>query len=490
VYDEFATGGMYPRPEDAKRLERYRVARCIRDGRHADLPEAKRARLKLRGTNRTAGPLGLEGEGIVFFVYNLPSLIVRKRIQLQMLQTPLVLIDDKDAEKEFRIELRDGVPELWARIKDGLEDSYWYGDGLLTVTKGEDGGPLDVRSVDPSRWYPVIDPNDPLNVLAHQVAWIEDHDEGGESVEYLRVDVCYPGRIERRAFRLKAKTAAGGGGQEIAEQVDLGLHWQGLAEFDEAPELDGLMSCVHLPNGRLRSDSIFGRPEFSDSEGLIHDIDWRLSTWSEANDRVAHQAEIVDKAWLGKDENGATYTTNPYHRQFVSQSAGRTAESALPAYREYKYQADALEAQFNAAIMALLIRHETAPALLGLESGRQRESGEAKALGMSTTEARAREDLIVTAPRVNRLLTAAARLSGRPVDVSTHWRVGLPKTESQMLQEVLAKKNAGLMTKKDMLEALEPYLTDEQIEARLAELEAEREADWAAIDSDFTARMG
>ena len=489
VYGEFAAGGTFPRPEDLERLSRYSVARAIKDGRHAEIPEAKRARLKLRGSKYSV--FGLEGDGIVFFVYNLPSLIVRKRVQLQILQRPLILMDDKDVEKQFRKDLRVDSPEYWARIRDGLEDSYWFGDGLLTVSRGEDNGPLSIRAVDPSRWFPVLDDNDDMAVLAHQFAWIEEHETDKGSRDCLRVDICRPGRIERRAFLLDHKSSEGEGVQRIDRELSLETYWPGLPVVDESPALDGMFPCVHLANGRLKSGEIWGCPEFKDSEGLIADIDWRLSTWSEANDRVAHQAEIVDKVWLSQDEHGTTIPANPYHRQFIAQSSGRSAEAALPQYREYQYQAEALEKQFQASVMALCIRHETAPALIGIEMGAAKESGEAKSLSMSTTEARAREDLLVTAPRVNSLFTAAARLRGYDsAEVSTHWRVGLPKTEDQILKDVVAKKNAGLMTRRDMLEALEPYLTDEQIDTRLAELEAEREAEVQFFMNDSTALGG
>ena len=89
------------------------------------------------------------------------------------------------------------------------------------------------------------------------------------------------------------------------------------------------MSCHHIANGRLRSGEIFGRPEFLDSAGLIDDINWRLSTWSDANDRVAHSTEVVPAEWIEQDDDGHANIPSQYRRRYVG-ARGRTADSPLP----------------------------------------------------------------------------------------------------------------------------------------------------------------
>lgn len=480
---------MYPRPEDVDRLRRYEQARRLYQGEHQDSAAAKRIADKLSNSRQFTRWQGYSAEGTVWLVYNLPRLIVTKFADLQVLNAPIVQLDDDAQLEALQDGLREGTPDLWARIHYAKQLQRAYGDAVLTVSKGIDNGPVDVRVVDPMKWFPVIDENDPLHVLAHQIAWMEDHDEGKESVPYLRVDLCYPDRIERRAFKLKSKSNEHDTGHEIEEQVPLARHWGELPEVDEA-DIGGLMSCVHVPNACLRPGEIWGRPEFYDSNALIDDVNWRLSTWSDANDRVAHAPEIIDKSWLGQDEDGTVLVPSQYTRRFVS-SSGRSADAHLPQYMQYPLEHETLKEQFEASVLALLIRHEMSPGLLGLQFGKERESGEAKSLSMGTTEAATRRDLLTSQPRIDQALTVAARLMGmRDAEVSTHWRVGLPKTQAELMQELQQLSMMGLVTRRDMLKRLYPWLPDDQVDAKLAELDEERQAELDAAQPEFSARQG
>jgi len=141
------------------------------------------------------------------------------------------------------------------------------------------------------------------------------------------------------------------------------------------------------------------------------------ATWSDANDRVAHAPEVIDKAWLSQDEDGTVMPPSQYARRFVA-SSGRSVDAQLPQYMAYPLDFETLKQQFETSVVSFLIRNELSPALLGLQFGRERESGEAKSLGMGTTEAATRRDLLQTQPRVDQALTVAARLIGlRDVEV-------------------------------------------------------------------------
>lgn len=491
MYAEFAPGGMFPRPEDRARLGRYEQARVLYEGKHQDSVNAQRITQKLRqsyqhGHRLLTGDYGT-AEGTVWVTFNLPRLIVVKFADLQVLNTPKVLIEDEAAEELFTDAIQRDVPDLWARMHYAKQLQRAFGDVPLTVTRSADGR-LDVRVVDPAKWFPVLDPADHQAVLAHQLAWIEDHEEGRRAQSYLRVDVCYPDRVERRAYKVRgAGTDPEKTGWEVESQVDLGTHWPGLSELDEE-DLGGAMSCVVLHNAPMHPGEIFGRPEFFDSGGLIDNISWRLSTWSDANDRVSHAPELIPEEWLSQDESGTVITPSQYSRRFLR---AKRSEASEPRYMEYPLNFETLKQEYETTVLALLIRHEMSPALLGLQFGRERESGEAKSLGMGTTEAATRRDLLSSQPKIDRLLTVGARLIGiRDVDVSTHWRVGLPKTQAELMMELQQQRQMGLLTRKDMLEALYPWLGPDAIDSKLQELDAEREAEMSALMPEFTARQG
>lgn len=489
MFGEFVTGGQFPRPEDVERLERYEEAWALYEGRHWDTKAAKRLTAKLAENNAFHNISGLSAEGVVFLVVNLPRLIVSKFADLQVLQTPIINLDSDTDEEALKDRLRADVPDLWARLHYAKQLQRALGDVVLTLSR-DDAKELDLRVVDPRRWFPVLDESDPLTVVAHQIAWIEEHMVGKDSRDILRVDVCYPDRVERRAFLLESRSEnRSTSGQEIKEAVTLGQFWPGLREIDTAP-LGGLMSCVHLANGCLDPSQIFGRPEFKDSAALIDDINTRLSSWSDANDKVSNAPRIVPKSYLRQDEDGYVSPPSQYTRIFIG--SGRE-DGEVPRYMEYSLDHATLKDQFEASMLALLVRHEMAPALLGLQFGRERESGEAKSLGMGTTEAATRRDLLQTQPRVDEALTVLARLAGmgEAIEVGTHWRVGLPKSQAELMAEIETKHRMGLMTRKDMLEALYPWWSPDQIDAKLEELDAERQADMQAVEAQtFGSRVG
>ena len=506
MYDQFAPGGEFPRPEDISRLIRYNQARDLFNGKHFNSAQAKRVDEKLRELYAYQLSGGSGGEGIVYLIYNLPRLICSKFADLQVLQTPLILLEDEAAEAEFRAEMTENIPDHWARWHYAFQLKRALGDTVVTVNR-DDGGAPELYICDPERWYPIINDADPLKVEAHQLAWVEPHTVNGHTKPFLRVDICRPDTIERLAFELIEKaepnpsvhySIKGQGGQgeagshidvyKIQSQLGAGQFaelWPGVKQRSTA-DLGGLMPCVHLRNGQLSADEIFGRPEFFDSGALIDDINWRLATWSDINDKISHPPRIIPDQYIEQDESGNTSAPSRYTDVYMQKSRSGDA-SETPKYMTIdNFNHSTLKDQFEASVIALLIRHEMAPALLGLQFGNEKESGEAKSLGMGTTEAATRRDLLQTQPEVDRALTVLARLLGRTdATVSTFWRVGLPKTQAELMTELQLKQKLGLVTKKEMLETLNPFLSDKQIEAKLAELTKEADDQFAKENAAF-----
>jgi hypothetical protein len=486
MYDLFAVGGTFPRVEDVPRLERYASARQLYDGEHQNHEDAKRISQKLAETGNLSGT---EAEGVVYLVYNLPRLICLKFADLQVLQNPLVMMEAAADEKALKDALRDDVPNLWALIHEAKSLGRSRGDVVLDTSKRAESGSLDLRVIDPSRWFPVFEGGDHLTVAAHQIAWVESFEEDRKTVTYLRVDICTPNRVDRKAFILEADQRESQSTHKITAEVELATHWPDAAPVDTA-DLGGLMSCHHIANGRLRSGEIFGRPEFLDSAGLIDDINWRLSTWSDANDRVAHSTEVVPAEWIEQDDDGHANIPSQYRRRYVG-ARGRTADSPLPIYMQYPLDHVTLREGFESSVLALLLRHEMAPGLLGLQFGKEKESGEAKSLSMGTTEAATRRDLMAAQPAVDGALTALARMGGNnAAQVTTHWRVGLPKTRDQLMTELETERRLGAVTQRDILERLYPFWSDVQFDQKLEELKTERAEAIAEATPELTPEVG
>ena len=496
MFDAFTVGGEFPRPEDMERLRRYEQARALFDGKHFESTSARRLEEKLRNVMATNSYTGeYTAEGLVYLIYNLSRLICAKFADLQVLQPPILLMDSEDDQGEFEDRLRSDIPDQWAVWHWALQLKRALGE--VVVTYGQLDGALTLRACDPARWFPILDDGDPLRIELHQLVTVEDHEVSGKLEEVLRVETCGPNVVERTAFVLKPRKEqpvpvkySVKGASSPPEQIkiprysilreltpeEFGQLWPGLPLRDEA-DLGGLCPAVQIRNGRLDPSEVWGRPEFYDSATLIDDINWRLGTWSDVNDLVAHPPRILPSGYLDQDEDGRVLTPSRYTAVYAQQNrSGEAGE--VPKYMVMQFAHDTLKEQFEASVLAFLVRHEMSPALLGIQFGLQKESGDAKSLGMGTTEAATRRDLLETQPCVDEVYTGLARLGGNSgADVSTYWRIGLPKSQAELMQELEQKDRLGLLTRKDKLEALYPFMTDEQIEAKLQELADERAAE-------------
>lgn len=491
MFDAFATGGLFPRKEDIERLKRYRSARKLFDGRHHEHVNAKRIADKLRESNASIG--GLSAEGVVYLIFNSPRLICTKFADLQILQTPEVRLEgERSNSLDFIDELLEDQPGLWAELHYALELKRAMGDGGLVIGRNK-AEEVRIRAIDPAEWFPVLSSTDTMDYDAHQLAWIEEFEENRELVQYLRVDYMRPGGVDRLAFVLGKDTARKTGGStedtldsqfEIGKEVKLDQHWPDLAETDEENNLGDLIPFVHIPHGRLAPLLPFGRPEFTDSGGLVDDLNWRLSTWSDANDKVAHPPRIIPRSYLKQSEDGDVSIPSQYERVFVGKSNGEPGDR--PGYMSMEFSHETLREQFELSLIAFLMRHEMAPALLGWQTGKQRESGEAKSLGMGTTEAATKRDVLQLQPRLASAFTIGARLKGNAkASASVHMRTGLPKSQDEIREEVEAEMRAGLMTKRDALERLNPTMSPEEIEEKLAALDAERQAEAKVFEAEI-----
>jgi len=100
MFGEFEVGGTFPRPEDQDRLARYEQAFKLFNGEHQDSVAAKRIADKLSTQHQFTRWHGYSAEGTVWLVYNLPRLICEKFADLQVLNSPIVMLEDEAAQEQ------------------------------------------------------------------------------------------------------------------------------------------------------------------------------------------------------------------------------------------------------------------------------------------------------------------------------------------------------------------------------------------------------
>lgn len=508
---ELKPGGIFPPPDDVPRLERYKQARYLLDGHHADHISAKRINQKLKEA-------GNNSEGIVYIVLNFPEVIASKFADLQVLRPSIITLDNESDEGTFRDILEEDVPDLNARLHYAIKLKRSLGDGVLLVSrdagkdvpgKGIVAGGVDLRVADPSTWFPIRDEADSLKFTAHQIAWVEDikrADKSNETKAILRVDYFDVGLVRHLAFELKGDHRDAAGNLNVEQfniVAPMSVKPWGLVEEERAEEVDDFL-CIHIPNGRRLEPgnsqlqhivSPFGRSDYEDSGGIFDEVSWRLSTWSDANDKVSHPPRIIPKQYQQVEDEqysyGRTQTPSTWTAEFLQTTqSGEAGE--IPQYMGFELAHETLKDQFEQAFLMCCIRHEMAPALLGYQMGNEKESGEAKSLGMGVTEAACYREQLQLVPGVNRALNVAARLRGIDSKVSTHWRTGLPKSETELIAEVQQLRAAKLITQREAIERLNPHMSEAQIDAKLEELKAERDEETQRFmdESPFSTKIG
>lgn len=492
-------GSVFPPPEDRERLHRYEQLRLLWSGEHMNMLAAQRLQAKLAEDGKYTPELA---EGVVYLVINLAQNIASKFADLMVSQQPTIRLQDATPAQEdaFREDLDDDVPMLWAEVHYALEMARALGDTVLSVRRdapvGDQNGGVDLRAIDPGRWFPVVDDSDPMTFVAHQIAWCETRKVGKKDVEVLRVQVSERGRWRERAFVLAGRYKQDPkGAVELKEEITgTALYnqlWPGLVPetTDGVPE--GEFLIVHIPNGRMRAASPFGRSDFQDAVGIFDNLNWSVSKWSDANDKVAHPPRIIPNEFLQINPDAAGVTAGAVmapgkYRQVFSAASTRTDQ--VPQYMGFELSHETLLAELDATVRLICARCEMPVALIGWDLGRQKESGEAKALGLSTAEVSAMRQLVRVRPQVNKALglLAALRTGERKApSVNTIWRVGLPKSQAELDAEVIQKYREGFLTKEDAIAMMNPDLTPDEVKERVRSLDSERQKQLEAEGFQF-----
>jgi len=510
-------GSVWPPPDSLDRLMAYQQNRLLWEGNHHLLDVAQRFREKNAELGKVTREESDSIADALYIAVNLPELVAKKYADLALLQRPLTkLVDGTPAQQdEWTDTIRNDLPQLWADAHYGLEMKRALGDVIFSVQrdtveqsgKGENApSGVGVNVVDPATWFPVCSPSNPRTITAHQIAWLEMRQVEDEEkrIPILRVQVSELGRWRERAFMLEEKSGEAEAisrktGERLAKKPKLydvkseiseaafKALYPDIEEMTDAPEDDFLI--IHIPNGRHSARDVWGRSDFHDSHALYDEIDWRISGWADANDLVCHPARKVPKRYAqvstDPDGTGALDVPGRYRQTYIGEGRDEAATEA-PANIGFDLSADTLMSQVEVTIRLALMRAEMPPALVGWDLGKQKESGEAKSLGMSTAEAATRRDLLSTKPAFDRILSVAAELAGFNSRVTTAWRPGIPKTQDENDAAIMLKHKGGYLTLEEAIAAMNPGMSKEEVDTRVAALKKERDE---TIDS-FTPPPG
>jgi len=356
---------------------------------------------------------------------------------------------------------------------DAIVDLIKYGTGLFKIRFDKRGI---IEAIDPRLWFPVCNPDNAAEVTAHILAWTVYTDEDGKDEPYLRLEIHHPGKIENRLYKLKEG--------KIEKAVDLAT----IARYEDlADEIEtGIEDFLVVPIHNLKaSNAVAGRSDFTDLEDIVHEIEKRAAQISRVLDQHADPKLIAPANLVTIDPTtGKAYFTASGSRVFVV-NEGETAPSYLT------WNAELAEAFRQIEVMEDHLRAvgEISPAILGDVKNGLAESGSAlKRLALPTLAKvnRLRQRIDPQLKEVLRVcadLEIASRMSGAAAieNLTIAWRDGLPADDMENAQVESLRTVAKLTSRRAALSRLDEGATEKDIDAELAAIEKELEADRVAV---------
>ncbi len=356
---------------------------------------------------------------------------------------------------------------------DATVDLIKYGTGLFKIRFDKRGI---IEAIDPRLWFPVCNPDNAAEVTAHILAWTVYTDEDGKDEPYLRLEIHHPGKIENRLYKLKEG--------KIEKAVDLAT----IARYEDlADEIEtGIEDFLVVPIHNLKaSNAVAGRSDFTDLEDIVHEIEKRAAQISRVLDQHADPKLIAPANLVTIDPTtGKAYFTASGSRVFVV-NEGETAPSYLT------WNAELAEAFRQIEVMEDHLRAvgEISPAILGDVKNGLAESGSAlKRLALPTLAKvnRLRQRIDPQLKEVLRVcadLEIASRMSGAAAieNLTIAWRDGLPADDMENAQVESLRTVAKLTSRRAALSRLDEGATEKDIDAELAAIEKELEADRVAV---------
>jgi hypothetical protein len=386
---------------------------------------------------------GKEYEKIRYVVVNFAGLITRIIADLLFIEPP-------------KIQMPDGGDQAWVdefvkennlrtqNYESALTNSY-LGDSLfkfrINKRRATDTVPtVIVEEITPKIWFP--EPN-PYNIKAEpektELAW----KVGINGKEYLRKEIHTPGLITNELWLLDGTTI----------KMKVGLDALGEAGLNDTQEIkikDPVI--IHIPNFRPGS-RFFGVSDYYDLDTLFYAINNRLSKIDNILDKHSDPILSVPDGILDEEGKVKREALGLFSRP---KDATNTSD---PAYITWDASLESGFSEIENLIKLAGMVSDTAPALLGLDTSGQAESGRALKYKLIRTIAKAqRKQLYYTIGLANIIYTAQKlakaydvgvgdknlKLKGEPMRPEIVWADGLPADMSELIDVETKRIDAGL----------------------------------------------
>lgn len=342
---------------------------------------------------------------------------------------------------------------------DVIGDVLKFGDAVLKVRFDQRGI---IERVNPKFWYPVVAADDGSQVSAHVLAysWTEFIDH--VKTDFLRLEVHKKGQIENRLYEVS--------GGVIGKELPL----KTLERFSDLQPVQktGVNDILVVPlHGSLMSNGIFGLSDYHDLEGMVHELEKRLTKTSGTLDKFSNpNISGPDHAFEVDPDTGEPRLTLGDGKYFAISEG-----DVIPQYLTWDASLAANFSQIEEIKSELMAVGEISPALLGDTKNGLAESGSAlKRLALPTLAKVNRLRLRIKKPILETLrLCAELEIASRMPDstklsnVALVWRSSLPKDPVESAQVEATRRTANLTSTRSALARLDEDATEKDLDAEL-----------------------
>lgn len=419
--DFLKIGEAWPPKSETNRLEMYHKNHEIFEGEHAEVYAESFKRIE-----RIVGNF----QDIISYpvILNFQKLMSLKMADLLMGEPPQYKSGDAGSAEQKSLDTIKENSDLNNTIYQDIIDVSRFGDGLLHIRKGTDGGIIDLTQ--PPIWFPVVDRDNVKEIVNHVLAWQYTEMDRDVERKYLKARIHYKGYYLETVYELV--------GGAIARLIESETRVNtGLSDF----------AIVQVSNVTT-SDRITGLDDYTDVDSIISELMVRVGQVSRILDKHANPSMSGPASSLERDPISGEYklkTGNYFPRD--------SKEDPDVAYITWDGQLAANFTQIEKLINLLYTISEMGSALFGDMSGTtgQVASGTALKRLMISPLSKVNRIRMRLDPALKKALSLCSELGGKNIvklersEISITWQDGVPNDETEQAL-IIEKRTAGKAT--------------------------------------------
>lgn len=456
------TGEKWPPTCEHERLEMYAKNKMLFEAEHAKVYEND-----LRRIERIVGNFS----EIVSYpvILNFQKLMSLKIADLLIGKPPLYKAGKENSKEQLTINSINEVSELQGMLHKAIIDVSRFGDGLLRVRLKNGSGII--SCIQPSIWFPIVNPDDVGDIINHVLAWEYTEMHGMVKKTFLKAQIHYKGYYDELICELM--------GGRITSSMPGATVQTNLSDF----------AIIQISN-IITSDRITGIDDYTDIDSIISEIMVRVGQISKILDK--HAMPSMSGPASALEQN---YETGEYKFKVGNYFPRNDNEDPKPEYIVWEAQLVANFTQIEKLVNMLYTISEMGSAIFGDMAGStgQVASGTALRRLMISPLAKADRIRMKVDAGAKKAIYLCSELGGTGIvdlnkfDISIIWQDSLPsdKTEEALVIEKRTGGGKSTMSQKRVLMQYDG-LSEDDADEELARIQDEEAEANPIVDTPFT----